>query len=625
MKRLLIFVFLSIFVFSANGQGFKGRGASGSGIKTIADTSGDSQAGKYYYNLADGHIYAGHSNGYFYSALLARADGDSLVLQFPLGTDATKWLVVHNFKSALTVTETDSVLGSLLFSTISEPASPSVGEVYSDGNALWYYNGSTWQELGAQMGTPAWYGVMWDAGADTYTRLGSISGYSAAQTVPDAYLPIQSRMKGCLLKNDGTVYKYLRSDNRNYYEDGSASTLTGPYQVVVEIAKFYYFYHYNAVDSTHIWKVAEDSIAGYIRHPAFIKDGIYVNYRYIGAYEASLYDVSNGAYANGLYLPTTATYQFSFIDGGGDPDTVRCVNGSGSALTHPFTNLEAGEKIVISGTTSNNLTVTVIAKSDLYFTVATATLTTETSSANVYAQTAFAADTLASISGKAPVVQGTRANFRTAASLRGAGWRQYDYQLLSAIQLLYLIEYASFNSQSKIGNGLTDWSSAWPGWNDYNPIEKTGLSNAKGNFTFNVSGGNGVTGSYMSYRGIENWFGHVWKPVDGLNFYNNIAYFCNNETQYTDNDSTNYTRIGTLINADGWQKYLLNTLNGFLPSAVGALSSTYIADYYYQNTGWRVALLGGIAHDGSSAGAFFLSAVNGSTSASRSIGARLAY
>ena len=470
-----------------------------------------------------------------------------------------------------------------------------------------------------------WYGVSWDAGEDTYTRLGSLADSSAEATIPNAYLPIQAKMRRCLLKNDGTVYKYLRSDNSNYYEDGSAATLTGPYQVMVEIPLFFYDFDYSGTDSVYSWRISLDSLAGFNRHQAFIKDGEYVDHRYIGAYEASLYDVSNSAYLNGLYLPTTATYQFSFIDGGGDPDTVKCVNGTGSALTHPFTNLEAGAKIVISGTASNNLTVTVVAVADLYFTVATATLTTETSSANIYAQTSFAADTLASVSGKAPEVQGTRANFRAAASLRGTGWRQYDYQLMSAIQLLYLVEYASFNSQSKIGNGLTDWSSAWPGWNNYNPITKTGLSNAKGNSTFNVSNGNGVIGSYMSYRGIENWFGHLWKFCEGINFNNNIAYWCNNETQYADDTSTNYSQIGTLINANGWQKYLLNTLHGFLPNAVGASSSTYIADYYYQSAGWRVALVGGGASDGVNAGAFFLYATDGSTAADRYLAGRLTY
>jgi hypothetical protein len=326
-----------------------------------------------------------------------------------------------------------------------------------------------------------------------------------------------------------------------------------------------------------------------------------------------------------VFLPTTASYQFSFIDGGANPDTVKCVNGTGSALSHPFTNLEAGDKVIVTGTTSNNLTLTAVAISDAYFTVATGTLTTETSSATISANMTFAADTLSSISAKAPATQGTRANFRTAASKRGNGWRQQDYQLSFVVQLLYLIEYASFNSQTKIGDGLTDWSSAWALWNDYNPIEKSGLSNAKGNVTYNVSNGNGVKGSYMSYRGIENFYGHLYKFEDGFNISSNVVYICNNENNYADDTASNYTLIGTISNIDGWQKYLLDNLNGFLPSSVGASSSTYIADSYFQVAGWQVALLGGYALDGAVAGAFYRYLAYGSGFAGRAYGARLCF
>jgi len=471
------------------------------------------------------------------------------------------------------------------------------------------------------------YGVTWNFNTDTYVRVGTTSGYAASETVPDELLTVQKEMKRCLLKNNGTINYYLDPTNSDLKEGGGASVLTGADgMVMVEIPKFYYYYHYDAGNSKITWRISPDSVNGFIRHPAFLKDGEYMNYGYMGAYEACTYDVSNSTYANGLYLPTTAIYQFSFIDGGADEDTVKCINGTGSALTHPFTNLEIDEKIVISGTTSNNLTVTVVAETNTYFTVATATLTTETSSANVYAQTNFAADTLASVSGKAPAIQGTRAIFRASASLRGNGWRQLDYQLASIVQLLYLVEFANFNSQSKIGNGLTDWSAGvWSGWNDYNPIEKSGNSNGNGNATANISGGSGITGSYMSYRGIENFYGHIWQWVDGFNINDNIAYICNNENNYNDNTATNYEQIGTLINTSGWQKYLLNNLNGFLPVSIGTSSSTYVTDDYYQSNGWRVATLGGYANAGVAAGAFCWYLHLGSGTANRALGARLCF
>jgi len=472
-----------------------------------------------------------------------------------------------------------------------------------------------------------WYGVSWDAGDDIYTRLGTLADSAASATIPDALLPIQAGMKRCLLRNDGTVNYYLRSDNSNYKENGEASDLTGgDGQVMVEISKFYYYYHYSGADSVYTWKISQDSLTGYVRHPVFVKDDVYVDYRYIGAYEACLYDVSNSDYANGLYLPTTTTYQYAFIDGGASEDTIRCIDSSGVALTHPFSLLEAGEQITISGTTNNNQTVAVVAEMDTAFTVATATVVAETSMANIYYQYNFSTDTLVSVSGKSPAIKGTRANFRAVASLRGSGWRQQDYQLTSAVQLLYLIEFANFNSQSKIGNGLTDWSSGtWSGWNNYNPIETTGNSNTDGNSTANTAGGSGITGSYMSYRGIENFYGHIWKWVDGFNINDNVAYISNNENNYVDNTATNYTQIDTLSNTNGYQKYLLNTSNGFLPTAIGASSTTYITDYYYQSTGWRVARLGSATNGSGYAGAFSWALHVGSGYANQHVGARLCY
>jgi len=250
--------------------------------------------------------------------------------------------------------------------------------------------------------------------------------------------------------------------------------------------------------------------------------------------------------------------------------------------------------------------------------VATATIETEKD---------FANDILCSVSAKAPINDLTRANGRTIAAKRGTGWRQQDYDLISAIQLLYLVEYADFNSQSMIGNGLTDWvGGTWDAWNAYNPIETNGNSNSDGDATANISGGDGVAGSYMSYRGIENFYGHIWKWVDGININNNIPYVSNTDTQFADDTTTNYTDLGvTLHNANGWQNTLEQISRGFLPASVGASSSTKITDYYYQASGWRVVRLGGLANDGANAGAFCMDADSASSSVARTIGVRLAF
>ena len=172
------------------------------------------------------------------------------------------------------------------------------------------------------------------------------------------------------------------------------------------------------------------------------------------------------------------------------------------------------------------------------------------------------------------------------------------------MQLLYLIEYGSWYSQSEIGAGLTDWSSAWPAWNNNNPIERTGLSN--GTATWNVSNGNGNKGSYVSYRWIENPWGHLWKFVDGINIEDHIPYVCNDDTYFADDTKINYTSLGvTLSSSNGYQKTLAQIARGFLPATIGGSSSTYITDYYYQGTGWRTARFGGGANNDTNAGITF--------------------
>jgi hypothetical protein len=234
-------------------------------------------------------------------------------------------------------------------------------------------------------------------------------------------------------------------------------------------------------------------------------------------------------------------------------------------------------------------------------------------------------DILSSVSGKKPVTEITRASFRAIAAKRGAAWRQFDFYLASAIQLLYLTEYADFDTQAMIGNGLTDWVSAtWNTYNAYHPINNGGLSNAKGNGTFNVSGGTGVVGSYMTYRGIENWYGHLWKFVDGFNCNNNIPYFSNMRADFADDTLANYYAPGvTMHNASGWAGALEQISGGFLPADVTGTSSTKLADYYYQDAGWRVALFGGGASTGASAGGFGWHLRDASGSADAHVAARL--
>ena len=461
------------------------------------------------------------------------------------------------------------------------------------------------------------YGVSWDEDADTYVRTGATAGQPAGQSLVAGLLPIQSAMRRCILNDSGGVEYYLGATDSTKREDGvTASDLTGTDgQVMVQIPAFYYKYGYSG--TTHTWEISLTPGEGFSLHHAFIKNGVDVDYRYMSAYEGVLYDTSASRYTNGVYFSSvsmTFTNATSVIDG--------------TAFSHPFTTLEAGDKFVVSGTTNNNGTFTVDSNTDDTITTVEA-LTDETAgSTGLVTEKNWGTDVLSSVSGKAPINNGTRANFRAAAATRGTGWRQQDYDLVSAIQLLYLVEYANWNAQSMIGNGLTNFgSSEWVLWNRLNPLETTGLSNSNGNAIAGVDNGTDATGSYMSYRGIENFYGHTEGWVDGINVNNQVPYVSNDDTVFADDTATDYTDLGiTLINSDGWQKTLEQTARGFLPASVGGSSSTYLTDSYIGDASdWNVVHLGGNVTDGYEAGVCYWVTVDPSGLSTEWLSSRLSF
>ena len=476
-------------------------------------------------------------------------------------------------------------------------------------------------------------GVTWDESADTYVRTGSIAGQTLGVKLADGLLPIQSRMRRCVINDAGVVQYYLSAINSAYKEDGvTASVLTGADgQVMVEIPKFYYKYSYSG--TSHTYEISLYPIAGFTVHPAFLLDAVAKDHLYVGAYEGVLYDNSLSAYVGGVYQPAVSCV-FASAD---KSLTIATLSGWASVLT-------VGQKLVITGTASNNATITVASiVSGTKITIDEA-LTDETAAATVIQVqtdvTATTGDKLSSVSGFAPitgcVANGTRAHFRTYSANRGAGWSQMFIDVLSAIQLLYLVEYASFYSQSVIGAGISNVTN-WPAYSNYNSLAKSGNSNTIGNASGNTAGSTSCateSTKYMSYRGIENWYGHIWKWVDGFNINDNIPYLCNNIANFADATVTNYTRPVdvlaadiTMINANGYQNLLAKIGRGFFPVSIAAPAdaSHKITDYYYQSTGWRVAVSGDSADHGAAGGGFCLACTYAASFLSRFISGRLVF
>lgn len=260
-------------------------------------------------------------------------------------------------------------------------------------------------------------------------------------------------------------------------------------------------------------------------------------------------------------------------------------------------------------------------------------------SANAYildnAQVAdFAADKLSSIAGTKPAGGDTqnltRANVRLLAQKRGAGWEQAYAATAAASQLLMLIEYASFNMQSAIGNGNTNQSSSAAN------IQYTGATVSLGNASGAVTNANDI--QLISYRGEENFWGNIWTWVDGMNEENPDPFESGQagtlhvaDHGFADNSKASpYKNTGIhpiqgsgYVSAFGYSEEF-DWL--FIAVEYSGNSSLPVGDYAWnQNPGWRVAHLGGYCDDGCNAGAFYWHLSDAASHRYWHLGGRLVY
>lgn len=249
-----------------------------------------------------------------------------------------------------------------------------------------------------------------------------------------------------------------------------------------------------------------------------------------------------------------------------------------------------------------------------------------------------AGDKVHSIEGYKPLTYETRATFRTACAVDG-DYHQMGYWAHEAIMLLFLTEYQTWDSQTALPGYTEDASYVFA-----DDVCKTGITKTLGNKSGSISWNDadnslrctedqGALIVANSYRGIENFYGHIWKWVDGFNVQfvgspltDAAVYVCNNPANFTDDTSTNYTDLGIdLPLASGYQTDLHD--GTLLPkTASGGSSSTYICDYYYASSGagWRVLRSGGRLYYGAYAGFASRYANNASSFRTSSIGGRSA-
>ena len=213
---------------------------------------------------------------------------------------------------------------------------------------------------------------------------------------------------------------------------------------------------------------------------------------------------------------------------------------------------------------------------------------------------------------QAPYVSITRATARSKAKSVGSKFRLYDFATYCATIFLYVVEFADWNCQSKVGQGYTDNNSS---------ALNSGTTDSMTYHTGRASGTDGKTA--VQYRWIENLWGNVFQWVDGFNANGTTAYACTDPSKYTDDTSTGYTNIGTLP-ASGWIKDLTVTDDGLLiPKTNGGSETTYIPDYVYSSSGWHVLFVGGYWNSGTGAGLLDFAANYASSGSGTYISARL--
>ena len=242
----------------------------------------------------------------------------------------------------------------------------------------------------------------------------------------------------------------------------------------------------------------------------------------------------------------------------------------------------------------------------------------------------------------------TRPNIEQMAKNRGEGWHSFGIKTASMEQLLMIVEMGMMNLQTAIGQGVVNlpWTTGSDTTSSYAGAtgSTASLGNGTGRATETTTYEGGVATkntadgkTSICYRGVENFWGNIWKFAYGINFYCEVGkpflgYVCKDFNYAESKKTDNYENIGfALPSENGYVSAMGYSTKYdwlFLPSEVKGNSSLPVGDYYYQNNTWdgyRIAPLGGSWWDGSSAGGFYWTLNSSVGSRNRNVGGRLVY
>lgn len=271
----------------------------------------------------------------------------------------------------------------------------------------------------------------------------------------------------------------------------------------------------------------------------------------------------------------------------------------------------------------------------------------------------------------APITSKTRTEFQTMArnNNRTNNWNIYTYDAHRDLTWLFVVEYATLNSQKAfnanltaegyhqggLGYGVTSGTVTVNGATTYSFVP-CGTTNSLGNGTgiieythTNTNAEGTSTGTKVvnvpRYRGIENPFGHVWKNVIDVVVAgtDNSVYICKDYTKFgTFEGGTNPTAEQLIAAGYELQDFKENTITGqyvkklvnnnqadLFPTVVGngASTTTYYCDYHWTSAAAtpRTLLIGGGSDNGSVAGLFNLYSSTGLGHSAAGVGTRITF
>ena len=220
--------------------------------------------------------------------------------------------------------------------------------------------------------------------------------------------------------------------------------------------------------------------------------------------------------------------------------------------------------------------------------------------------------------GSQPLANMTRVTARTNSKNKGSKWGQYDFASWCAVWLLYLVEFADWNSQATIGVGICNGSS----------MSNTGGTDGMSYHTGTAASSRTATGA-VQYRNIENPYGNIWEWIDGVNFSDGTVYVCTTPASYADDTTAGYTNAGTKVQSNGFIKAIgLSSAAPwtFFPTEVGGSETICIPDFAGYGSGWRVLMVGGAyGYSTGYVGLFYFNAYYASSYSGSSVGARLLF